>query len=188
MAICHNILAICRARPTLCSRSRTRLRRTTRPGATIRGRTGSAGTYWVNTYALNTRPLYVLPSLTAHEAAPGHHIANLARARVRQVCRNFAATSIRTRSAKGGGFTPSILAARWASIIRRTNALAVSLTKCGARAGLSSIPACTRWAGRDNTRSTISPTNTALSTHEIQTEVDRYIGWPGQALAYKMGR
>jgi len=37
------------------------------------GPIGTAGQYWVNTYALEVRPLYVMPALTAHEAAPGHH-------------------------------------------------------------------------------------------------------------------
>ncbi|MDX1762230.1 MAG: DUF885 domain-containing protein, partial [Christiangramia sp.] len=32
------------------------------------------GYYWVNTYDLPSRPKYVLPSLTAHEAVPGHHL------------------------------------------------------------------------------------------------------------------
>ena len=36
-------------------------------------------------------------------------------------------------------------------------------------------------------RSTSAIGNTALSEHEVQTEVDRYISWPGQALSYKLG-
>ena len=48
------------------------------------GPLGAAGEYWVNTYALQNRPLYVLPALTLHEAAPGHHTQGRARARTRE--------------------------------------------------------------------------------------------------------
>jgi uncharacterized protein (DUF885 family) len=37
-------------------------------------RDDQAGNYWVNTYRLDRRPLYVLPALTLHEAVPGHHL------------------------------------------------------------------------------------------------------------------
>ena len=51
------------------------------------GPLGAAGEYWVNTYALQNRPLYVLPALTLHEAAPGHHTQGRARARARERAR-----------------------------------------------------------------------------------------------------
>ena len=54
--------------------ARTRSRPTTPGAATTRAPLGAAGEYWVNTYALDKRPLYVLPALTLHEAVPGHHL------------------------------------------------------------------------------------------------------------------
>jgi uncharacterized protein (DUF885 family) len=150
------------------------------------GPTGAAGEYWVNTFALNTRPLYSLPALTLHEAVPGHHLQGaLARElqNVPQFRRNF---------------YPHAFGEGWA----------LYAEKLGVEMGVYQTPyqhfgrlsyemwrACrlvvdTGMHAKGWTRAQANAylkANTALSTHEIRTEVDRYISWPGQALAYKMG-
>ncbi|MEZ5995493.1 MAG: DUF885 domain-containing protein [Hyphomonadaceae bacterium] len=150
------------------------------------GPLGAAGEYWVNTYALNTRPLYVLPSLTAHEAAPGHHTQiSLAREMtdLPQFRRSFyphafgegwGLYSERLGEEMGIYHTPYQRFGRLTYEMWRACRLVVDT-------GMHSMG----WS-RQRALDYLAA-NTALSTHEIRTEVDRYISWPGQALAYKMG-
>ena len=70
---------------------------------------------------------------------------------------------------------------------RPTTGSACSATRCGAPRGWWSIPASTISAGRRAQAIAFLHDNTALSDHEIETEVDRYISWPGQALSYYLG-
>jgi uncharacterized protein (DUF885 family) len=150
------------------------------------GATGAAGEYWVNTYALNTRPLYVLPALTAHEAAPGHHT------------QGALARELTDLPAFRLNFYPHAFGEGWGLYAERL----------GEEMGIYNTPyerfgrltyemwrACRlvvdtgmHSMGWSRQRSLdYLAANTALSTHEIRTEVDRYIAWPGQALAYKIG-
>ena len=59
--------------------------------------------------------------------------------------------------------------------------------RSGAPRASSSIPASTAKAGRAQQAIDYLLKYTALPKHEIETEVDRYIGWPGQALSYYLG-
>jgi uncharacterized protein (DUF885 family) len=150
------------------------------------GPMGAAGEYWVNTYALETRPLYVLPALTLHEAVPGHHLQG-------SIARELGAVP-----AFRLNFYPHSFGEGWA----------LYAEKLGEEMGVYHTPhqrfgrlsyemwrACRLvvdtgmhamdWT-RDQALSYLSE-HTALSKHEIRTEVDRYISWPGQALAYKIG-
>jgi len=144
------------------------------------------GYYWVNTFALDKRPLYNLTALTLHEAAPGHHTQSALRLEMEDV------PPYRQQ------FYPHAFGEGWA----------LYAEKLGVEMGIYQTPydhfgrlsyemwrACrlvidtgihamgwTRQQAQDYLAS-----NTALSMLNVRTEVDRYISWPGQALAYKIG-
>ena len=147
---------------------------------------GEPGTYWVNTYDLKSRPLYVLPSLTLHEAVPGHHlqIALAAEHTERPPFRRYAYFSVygegwglyseRLGEEMGLYRTPEEWFGRYTYEMWRACRLVVDT-------GIHAL-------GWPRERAiAFMRENTALSLHEIETEVDRYIGWPGQALSYKVG-
>ncbi|HCK84551.1 MAG TPA: DUF885 domain-containing protein [Hyphomonadaceae bacterium] len=150
------------------------------------GPAGGAGEYWVNTYALQNRPLYVLPSLTLHEAAPGHHTQGaLAREltglpRFRQnfyphaFGEGWGLYSEKLGEEMGVYHTPYQRFGRLTYEMWRACRLVVDT-------GMHSM-GWPRQRALD-----FMAANTALSTHEVRTEIDRYIAWPGQALAYKTG-
>jgi len=144
------------------------------------------GEYWVNTYALNTRPLYQLQALTFHEAVPGHHLQGALAQEATAVPPFRRYTYI---SAFGEGWG---LYSEW----------------LGKEVGFYSDPyddfgrltwamwrACrlvvdTGVHAKGWTRQQMldfMASNTALSLHEVETETDRYISWPGQALSYRIG-
>jgi len=144
------------------------------------------GYYWVNTYALNKRPLYTLAALTLHEGAPGHHLQTALSKELENV------PEFRL------GLYPHAFGEGWG----------LYTEKLGIELGVYETPyddfgrlsyemwrACrlvidTGIHSKGWTRERailLLEENSALSTHNIRTEVDRYISWPGQALAYKMG-
>ena len=144
------------------------------------------GQYWVNTYALHTRPLYQLAALSLHEGVPGHHF------------QGALAYEVENAPAFRMQFYPHAFGEGWG----------LYSEKLGVEMGIYDTPydhfgrlsyemwrACrlvvdTGLHGMGWTRRQAVDylaTNTALSLHSIGTEVDRYIAWPAQALAYKMG-
>ena len=147
---------------------------------------GGVGTYWVNTYNLPSRPLYNLPALTLHESSPGH--------------------SLQGALAEEQGDQPAFRRENYISAYGEGWALYTE--KLGEEMGIYETPyeefgrltyemwrACRLvidtgvhhdgWS-REQALAYLRD-HTALSEHEVTTEVDRYISWPAQALSYKLG-
>jgi len=150
------------------------------------GPLGGAGEYWVNTYALQYRPLYALPALTLHEAAPGHHTQG-ALARELEGVPDFRRNFYPHAFGEGWGLYSEYLGVEmgiYHTPYERFGRLTYEMWRA-ARLVVDTGMHAFGWP-RERAIEFLA-SNTALSELEIRTEVDRYIAWPGQALAYKTG-
>jgi uncharacterized protein (DUF885 family) len=144
------------------------------------------GRYWVNTYALETRPLYNLEALTLHEAVPGHHLQGALNRELEQLP-NFRRYSYLSAFGEGWGLYSEWLgleAGFYTDPYSNFGRLTYEMWRACRLVVDTGLHAFgwTRQQVMDYMAS-----NTALSLHEIRTETDRYISWPAQALSYKMG-
>lgn len=147
----------------------------------------SPGYYWVNTYDLPSRTLYTLPSLTVHEAVPGHHLQGALNQELGDSIPEFRRNMYVNAYGEGWGLYCEYLAAEmgmYTTPYERFGQLTYEMWRACRLVVDTGIHA-KGWT-REEVVAFMSQ-NTALSLHEIQTETDRYISWPGQALAYKMG-
>jgi uncharacterized protein (DUF885 family) len=145
-----------------------------------------AGEYWVNTYKLENRPLYVLPALTLHEAVPGHHHQIMLAQEIEDVPKLRRNTYL-SSFGEGWGLYSEFLGVE-AGIYATPYENFGRLTYEMWRACRLVVDVGMHYKGwtRDQAVEYMA-SNTALSLHEVNTEIDRYIGWPGQAVSYKIG-
>lgn len=145
------------------------------------------GYYWVNTYDLPSRPLYVLPSLTAHEAVPGHHLQGSLNRELSDSIPKFRRNYYISAFGEGWGLYSEFLAEEM-GIYRNPYERFGKLTYEQWRACRLVVDTGLHAKGWTREQAVeFMKKNTALSIHEINTEVDRYISWPGQAVSYKIG-
>ena len=144
------------------------------------------GTYWVNTYALETRPLYNLEALTFHEAVPGHHLQG-ALAQEADAVPEFRRYSYISAFGEGWGLYSEWLGLE-AGFYQDPYSNFGRLTYAMWRACRLVVDTGVHAMGWTRQQMIdFMASNTALSLHEVETETDRYISWPGQALSYRIG-
>lgn len=147
---------------------------------------GRAGNYVVNTYDLKQRPLYNLPALTLHEGVPGHH-HQISLGQELENVPEFRKALYPTAFGEGWGLYSEKLGIEM-GLYKTPYENFGRLTYEMWRACRLVVDTGMHWKGwgREQAEACFFE-NSALSPHNIKTEVQRYISWPGQALAYKIG-
>jgi uncharacterized protein (DUF885 family) len=145
------------------------------------------GRYYVNTSAPETRPRYEAEVLAFHEAIPGHHL-QIAIAQEREELPRFRRHSGPTAFAEGWALYTERLCDEmglYSGDLDRMGMLSYDAWRAARLVVDTGIHAY-GWT-RDDAIDYLSA-NTLLAANNVENEIDRYIAWPGQALAYKLGQ
>ena len=145
------------------------------------------GYYWVNTYDLKSRTLYTIPALTVHEAVPGHHLQSALNNELGDSIPQFRRNLYLSAYGEGWGLYTEFLADEmgiYTTPYEQFGKFTYEMWRA-CRLVIDTGIHAKGWS-REEAIDYMS-NNTALSLHEVNTEIDRYISWPGQALSYKIG-
>ncbi|MFT3791981.1 MAG: DUF885 family protein [Rudaea sp.] len=150
------------------------------------GGRGGPGIYLVNTYDLPSRPLYSLTALTLHESAPGHAL-QMPLAAEHEGLPDFRRYNYLSAYGEGWALYAERLGVEmqmYDTPYDRFGYLGYQMWRA-CRLVVDTGIHHLGWT-REQAQAYMRD-NTALSEHEIETEVDRYIAWPAQALSYYLG-
>jgi uncharacterized protein (DUF885 family) len=145
-----------------------------------------AGLFMINTYKLETRPKYEMEALTLHESVPGHHL-QIARAQELNGLPEFRRNAGYTAYVEGWGLYAESLGSEmgfYADPYSRFGQLTYEMWRA-CRLVVDTGMHAFGWSREQAID--LMKENTAKTENDIIVEVDRYIVWPGQALAYMIG-